>query len=124
MPRADRWQDDDFEWELPTLPPSELPPPMRAAVAPGPFTQRLQSLFDDRPEAVDRLCAAAEAGWAVKGEEVVLKELSGELSRPRWKDFRVSAEQLARLAAIEGDEAQPKPWRTVARFLLGLRPEA
>jgi len=124
VPRGDRWQDDDFEWELPTLPPSQLPPPMRAAVAPGPFTQRLQSLFDDRPEAVDRLCAAADARWAIKGEEAVLVELSNELSSKKWKNSKVPGEQLKRLRAIESDQRQPKPWRTVARFLLGLRPEA
>ncbi|MCA1826072.1 MAG: hypothetical protein LC689_03915 [Myxococcales bacterium] len=124
VPRPDRWNDDEFEWDLPILPSSELPPPIRAAVAPGPFTQRLQSLFDDRPEAVDRLCAAAEARWAVKGEETVLKELSAELSNKKWKDVRAPSEQLSRLQAIERDEKQPAPWRIAARFLLQRLPAA
>jgi len=118
VPRTDRWSDDDFEWASPILPPSELPPPMRAGVAPGPLTQRVQSIFEDRPEAVDRLCAAAEARTAVAGEEKLLRELSTELSRKKWAEARAPKEQLARLRAIEGDDKQPKPWRAVARFLL------
>src|SRR5439155_12222646 len=92
IPRADRWRDDAFEWEVPELPPSQLPEPMKAAVAPGPFAQRLQSIFDDRPEAVDRLCAAADARAAVAGEEQLVLELSRELSRKRWKDLRAPRE--------------------------------
>jgi hypothetical protein len=118
IPRADRWQDEHFEWEAPVLPPSQLPPPMRVAVAKGPFTQRVQSIFEDRPEAVDRLCAAAEARAAVWGEERLLHALSQELSRKRWQDARAPKEQLARLRAIEADAKQPAPWRAVARFLL------
>jgi hypothetical protein len=118
VPRGDRWRDDAFEWAPPTLPSSELPPPMRAAVAPGPFTRRVESIFEDRPEAVDRLCAAAEARAAVGGEEKLLRELSAELSRKKWADARAPREQLARLKAIEGDEKHPMPWRAVARFLL------
>jgi len=118
IPRADRWQDDAFEWDLPTLPSSQLPPPMRAAVAKGPFTQRVQSIFEDRPEAVERLCAAAEARAAVQGEEKLLQELSQELSNKKWQGFRAPKEQLAKLRAVESDERQPHPWRTVARFLL------
>lgn len=118
VPRADRWRDDAFEWSPPILPSSELPPPMRAAVAPGPFTRRMESIFEDRPEAVDRLCAAAEARAAVGGEEKLLRELSAELSRKKWADARAPREQLARLEAIESDEKHPKPWRDVARFLL------
>jgi hypothetical protein len=118
IPRADRWSDDNFEWSPPVLPSSELPPPMRAAVAPGPLTQRVQSIFEDRPEAVDRLCAAAEARTAVAGEEKLLRELSAELSRKKWAEARAPKEQLARLRAIEGDDQQPRPWRAVARFLL------
>src|SRR5207302_11169749 len=38
---------------LPAIP--DAPPVRRAAVAPGPFAQRMRSLFDDRPEAVERL---------------------------------------------------------------------
>ena len=122
IPRADRWQDDAFEWDLPTLPPSQLPPPMRAAVAKGPFTQRVQSIFEDRPEAVERLCAAAEARAAVQGEDKLLRELSQELSRKKWQDSRVPSEQLARLRAVESDQRQPRPWRAVARFLLDRLP--
>ena len=124
VPRSDRWDDDNFEWELPILPPSDLPPPTKVAVAQGPFTQRLQSIFDDRPEAVDRLVAAAEARWAVKGEEAVLQELSRELERKQWKERKAPREQLARLRNIQADEKQPNPWREVARFLLERLPEA
>ncbi|MGZ6142141.1 MAG: hypothetical protein ACXWLM_02325, partial [Myxococcales bacterium] len=123
VPRSDRWNDNDFEWEAPILPSSDLPPPMKVAVAAGPFTQRLQSLFDDRPEAVDRLCAAAEARWAVRGEERVRQELSQELARKKWKEAKAPAEQRRRLRAIEADERQPKPWRDVARLLLDRLPE-
>ena len=127
IPRADRWDDNDFQWDEPDLPSSEMPPPMRAAIAQGPFTQRIRSLFDDRPEAVDRLCAAAEARYAVKGEEAVAKELSQELSRKPWQDKKAPQEQVARLQNIRGDERQPKAWREVAGLLLdrleALRPE-
>jgi hypothetical protein len=118
IPRSDRWRDDEFEWELPTLPSSELPQPLKAGVAPGPFAQRLQSLFDNRPEAVDRLCAAAEARVAVAGEEAMLRDLSRELGRKRWENARAPREQLERLRNIEQDEKQPGPWRAAARFLL------
>jgi hypothetical protein len=118
IPRKDRWRDDEFDWEVPDLPSSEMPPPMKAAVAPGPFAQRLQSLFDNRPEAVDRFCAAAEARAAVAGEEQILQELSRELSRKRWQDARAPREQLERLRGIEQDGKQPGTWRTAARFLL------
>jgi hypothetical protein len=118
IPRSDRWRDDAFQWEVPTLPSSELPEPMKAAVAPGPFAQRLQSLFDNRPEAVDRLCAAAEARVAVAGEAAMLKDLSRELGRKRWENARAPREQLERLRNIDQDEKQPGPWRAAARFLL------
>ncbi len=118
VPRADRWSDDAFEWAPPILPPSVMPPPMRAAVAPGPFTQRVQSIFEDRPEAIDRLCAAAEARAAAFGEEKMLRELSAELTRKVWAEKRAPREQLTRLRAIEADEKQPQPWRAVARVLL------
>jgi hypothetical protein len=78
----------------------------------------VQSIFEDRPEAVDRLCAAAEARAAVWGEERLLQALSQELSRKRWKDARVPRQQLARLRAIQADAKQPAPWRAVARILL------
>jgi hypothetical protein len=116
--RSDRWDDNHFEWELPTLPTSDLPPPLKAAVAQGPFAQRLQSLCDNRPEAVDRLVAAAEARAAVVGEEKLLAELSSELGRKRWQNARVPGEQLDRLRGIEKDHKHPAPWRAVARLLL------
>jgi hypothetical protein len=118
LPREDRWQAEDYQWEEPDLPSSEMPPPMKAAVAPGPFTQRLQSLFDNRPEAVDRLCAAADARAAVAGEERLMQELSRELSRKKWQDARAPSEQLERLRGIEQDEKQPGSWRAAARFLI------
>ena len=118
LSRPDRWEDNDFEWEAPVLPSSELPRPMRAAVAQGRFTQRVLSIFEDRPEAVDRLCAAAEARAALSGEEALLRELSEELARKRWQEKRAPQGQLARLRAIESDPAHPVPWRAVARFLI------
>jgi hypothetical protein len=118
IPRSDRWDDNHFEWELPTLPTSDLPPPLKAAVAQGPFAQRLQSLFDNRPEAVDRLAAAAEARAAVVGEAALLAELSSELGRKRWQKARVPREHLDRLRGIEMDHKQPAPWRAMARLLL------
>ena len=118
IPRPDRWDDNHFEWQAPVLPSSDLPRPMRAAVAQGRFTQRVQSILEDRPEAVDRLCAAAEARAALSGEEEILKELSLELSRKRWQEKRAPKGQLTRLRAIEGDAAHPGPWRSVARFLI------
>ena len=118
IPRPDRWEDNNFEWEAPVLPSSDLPRPMRAALAEGRFTQRVQSIFEDRPEAVDRLCAAAEARAALSGEDQLLRELSAELSRKRWQERRAPKEQLARLRAIEADLAHPGPWRAVARFLI------
>jgi len=69
IPRGDRWNDEEFRWESPVLPSSELPSPPKARRAAGPFASRLQSILDDRPEAVDRLCAAAEARAAVRGED-------------------------------------------------------
>jgi len=118
IPRPDRWVDNHFEWEAPVLPSSDLPRPMRAAVAEGRFTQRVQSILEDRPEAVDRLCAAAEARAALSGEEELLRELSLELSKKRWQEKRAPQGQLTRLRAIEADAAHPGPWRSVARFLI------
>ena len=118
VPRPDRWEDNNFQWDAPSLPSSDLPRPMRAAVAPGRFTQRVQSIFEDRPEAVDRLCAAAEARAALAGEDELLRELSEELARKRWQERRAPKEQLARLRLVESDAAHPGPWRAVARFLL------
>ena len=117
-PRSDRWNDNAFEWQLPILPPSEMPPPMRAAIAQGPFAQRLQSLFEDRPEAVERLCAAAEAREAKAGEGEVLKELAAELSRKKWEKERAPTGQLRRLESIRRDENQPPAWRRACACLL------
>jgi hypothetical protein len=91
-------------------------PIRRAAVAAGPFAQRLQSLFDDRPEAVERLCAAMEARAAVSGLPAALEELDRELSQPRWKGRRAPPGQLERLAAAA--RAQPEPWKAAAGLLL------
>jgi hypothetical protein len=118
VPRADRWDDNRFEWPVPVLPSSDLPPPKKLQAAPGPFTQRVQSLFDGRPEAVDRLCAAAEARAAMAGNDRMLRELGDELARKPWQGRRAPPEQKARLQSVAGDERQPEPWRAVARFLL------
>jgi hypothetical protein len=99
---------------LPVVP--DAPPLRRAAVAPGPFAQRMRSLFDDRPEAVERLCAAIEARAAIHGLPAALEELGRELSQPRWRGLRASPEQLERLAAAT--RAQPEPWRAAAVLLL------
>ena len=118
IPRSDRWETENWEWQAPVLPSSELPLPAKAAVASGPFTQRLQSLFDDRPEAVERLCAAAEARAAIRGDEAMLRELGEELSHKRWKDRRAPPEQLARLRAVVSADGHPAPWKAVADYLL------
>jgi hypothetical protein len=91
-------------------------PLRRAFAAQGPFAARLQALFDDRPEAVERLCAAMEARAALLGCDAALEELERELSRARWRDRRACGEQLGRLAAAA--EAAPPPWRAAARLLL------
>jgi len=99
---------------LPRVP--EAPPIRRAAVAAGPFAHRLQSLFEDRPEAVERLFAAMEARAAVSGLPAALEELERELSQPRWKGRRAPPAQLGRLAAAA--RAQPEPWTAAAGLLL------
>jgi hypothetical protein len=118
VPRGDRWDDLRFEWPEPVLPSSDLPPPRKLRAAPGPFTQRVLSLFEDRPEAVDRLCAAAEARAAIAGNDRMLRELGDELARKPWQGRKAPAEQKARLHVVAGDERQPEPWRAVARFVL------
>jgi len=118
IPRADRWSDDQFEWEMPVLPSSDLPPPARARVAPGPFADRLRSIFEDRPEAVDRFCAAAEARAAVRGEPELLHELAAELSRGEWRDRVLPREQVHRLRRILRDHAHPPAWGAAAGLLL------
>ena len=116
--RADRWSNDQFEWEAPVLPSSDLPPPPRAQVAPGPFASRLLAVFEDRPEAVDRLCAAAEARAAVRGEEELLRELRAEVSRIAWRSRTLPELQRERLRMIAQDSLQPAAWRAAAGLLL------
>ncbi len=118
IPRADRWSDDAFEWELPILPESSLRPPMTAAVVQGPFAARLNSLFQDRPEAIDRLSAAAEARAALRGESEALAELERELSRPRWSKEPLPLSQLTRLRAAASAQGQPSSWKRIAELLL------
>ncbi len=116
--RADRWSNDQFEWEAPVLPSSDLPPPPRAQVASGPFASRLLAVFEDRPEAVDRLCAAAEARAAVRGEEELLRELRAEVSRIAWRSRTLPELQRERLRMIAQDSLQPAAWRAAAGLLL------
>ncbi len=119
VPRADRWKETDFSWEAPILPPvPEAAPLRRTSAAAGPFAQRLQALFEDRPEAVERLCAAVEARAALHGLAAAVEELSHELSHPRWKDRRAPPGQLGRLAAA-GAEAHPESWKAAAMLLVG-----
>jgi hypothetical protein len=117
IPRADRWDEDEFEWDAPALPSPDLPPPPRVRAAPGPFAERLQSIFEDRPEAVDRFCAAAEARAGIRGEEALLGELSRELSREVWQGRTLPPEQAQRLLALSSG-AQPASWSAAARRLL------
>ena len=118
IPRADRWNDDAFEWELPILPEPSLRPIQRAAVVQGPFAARLASLFEDRPEALDRLCAAAEVRAALRGEDAGLAELEAELSRPRWEGQAAPQAQLARLRAATAVHDQPGPWKRAVELLV------
>ncbi len=117
IPRGDRWRDDEFDWEEPILPPTDLRSPGRAFVARGPFAQRLQSLFNGRPEAVERICAAAEARALIVGPEALLRELAAEVSRPNWT-APAPADQLVRLQKITSDESRPEAWRSAARILV------
>src|SRR5262249_47248167 len=110
VPRADRWSDEGFEWEAPVLPSSELPPPGRARLAAGPFASRLQAVLEDRPEAVDRLCAAAEARAAVRGEQELLRELGAEASRAAGQKRVLPEQQRQRLRSILQDSAHPSSW--------------
>jgi hypothetical protein len=118
IPRADRWQERDFDWERPILPEPVSPPVRRAAQALGPFAQRLDALFRDRPEAVERLCAAVEARSAVSGLGATLAEVSAELAHPRWKGRRAPPAQLERLSALNATPSQPEAWRAAAALLL------
>src|SRR5919204_352869 len=118
IPRQDRWSDEEFRWETPVLPSSELPPPPNVRRAAGPFASRLQSLLDDRPEAVDRFCAAAEARAAVRGEDGLKQEVSVELETHRWRRARLPPDQRRRLEAVAQGESHPASWRAAARLLL------
>jgi hypothetical protein len=118
IPRADRWSDEEFQWEAPVLPSSELPPPPRARRPTGPFAARLQSMFEDRPEAVERLCAAAQARAAVCGEEGMQREICAELATSRWQHKRLPAEQRTRLETVAAGADHPTSWRSAARLIL------
>jgi hypothetical protein len=99
-------------------PPIE-PEPIRirkARAAEGVFAARIASLFDDRPEAVERLCATVEARAALEDLAAALAELERELSRARWKDRRATREQLDRLAAVE--RAGHPAWQAAAALVL------
>lgn len=99
-------------------PPAEPDPiPIRKArAAEGPFAARLASLFDDRPEAVERLCAAVEARGALGGLAAALEELERELARARWKERRASREQKDRLGAVA--RSDHPAWSAAARLVL------
>ena len=118
IPRPDRWRDTSFDWQEPILPASALRRPNQARPVDGPFAARLKSLFDDRPEAVDRLCAAAEARAALAGEEALQVELGRELSLPRWRKKRASQAQLERLRTLAGAEGRPQAARAAAAAVL------
>jgi hypothetical protein len=118
LSREDRWDEFKYEWPEPVLPPPTMPPPAKVAVAPGPLAQRIASIFEDRPEAVERLCAAAEVQVARNGEEQLKETLLKELARKQWQDRKAPPEQLARLRAVAGSDAQPGPWRFAATLLL------
>ena len=118
VPTEARWDAKEFGWEEPVLPPSELKPPPRVKPPPGPFRKRLQSLFDDRPEAVDRLLAAAEARAALVGPAMLVHELDDELARPEWKERQAPAAQLRRLRAIVEEAERPEAWRRAAQLLV------
>ena len=77
----------------------------------------------NREQVRERVLVVA-VGEHLGHSERMLVELSNELASKKWKNSKVPQEQLKRLRVIESDERQPKPWRTVARFLLGRRPEA
>jgi hypothetical protein len=99
----------------PKVEPEKIPV-RKARAADGPFAPRIASLFDDRPEAVERLCAAVEARAALQGLAAALAELERELSRLPWKERRATREQLDRLAAAE--RAGHPAWQAAAALLL------
>ncbi|HZX94335.1 MAG TPA: hypothetical protein VFE90_07445 [Myxococcales bacterium] len=118
VPREDRWRDDAFEWAAPALPSSDLPPPPQAQVAAGPLASRIQSLFEDRPEAVDRLLGAAEALAGVRGEESFLRLLAEEAASKVWEGRTLPADQARRLQESARDAALPAPGRRAAELVL------
>lgn len=120
VPRVDRWEEFTFEWQDPVLPASKLKAPGKMSNTLGPFASRLKSLYEDRPEAVERLCAAAEARAAIAGEEQLLTELTVEMAAPRWKKNVVPPSQKARLRAIAADAERPSAWRKAAEQILSM----
>ena len=118
IPRADRWSGAGFGWETPALPPESLPSSPKVAMAAGPFAQRIRSVFEDRPEAIDRLCAAAEARLLLLNESRLVEDLEREASREVWKGRILPPGQAARLREIEHHASLPQAWRTAARVLL------
>ena len=88
----------------------------KARAAEGPFAARLASLFDDRPEAVERLCAAVEARGALGGVAAALEGLERELARARWKERRASPEQKDRLGAMA--RSGHVAWSAAAKLVL------
>ena len=117
IPTVNRWDPNTPEWEPPLLPSSEPRPPALVREALGPFALRLKSLFQDRPEAVDRLCAAAEVRALLAGEEQLGKELARELALPRWQK-PAPPEQRERLEKVMHDQTRPTSWRLAARVIL------
>lgn len=120
VPRVDRWEEFEFEWQDPVLPASRLRAPLVGRPLAGPFAARLKSIFEDRPEAVERLCAAAEARAAIAGEEKLLTELTLEMASARWRAKPLPAGQIARLRAIAEDASRPAAWRRSAEALLAM----
>ena len=120
IPRSDRWRDTAFGWQEPLLPASAMRKPANARPVDGPFAARLKSLFDDRPEAVDRLCAAAEARAALAGDEGLQVELARELALPRWRKKRAAPAQLERLRALAQAEGRPAASRAAAGAVLSV----
>ncbi len=118
MPAVPRWEETD-RWEEPLLPSSELRPPLRASIALGPFAKRMKALVDDRPEAVERLCAAAEARALLAGMDALERELRAEATLPRWRK-PLSAEQLARLKKVSADADRPESWRRASALVLSI----
>ena len=118
LSRVDRFNGDEFQWQDPILPSPALRVVARATIVDGPFAQRVLSIFDDRPEAVDRLCAAAEARVQVHGAARAEDELARELKLARWTRKPTPPGQLLRLSAIAANALVPAPWREAAQAIL------